>query len=336
MKSNRNNYQHEGNDFGKKTSRFNLFNRYAKDGRGVDKDEERITDNPNLINYFKLFGRRAREIFSTNLFYIFGNFPIFFAMFAMSGYVSMHSSAPYHQVYAPLRGALKFEGASAVSAALGNIFGLEAQITVNTTATNIFYGLTALLLLTFGIVNVGTTYNLRSMVRGEPIFMWSDFWYAVKRNLRQGMIFGAIDLILIALLAYDVVFFYHNLGPMMMNIMFYFSLFAIVIYFLMRLYAYLLMITFDLSLFKILKNSIIFALLGFKRNIMAVLGIGLMVFLNYFLLLVYVPIGIIIPFIILFGAGAFTGAYAAYPKIKEFMIDRYQEENGEDDAETAE
>lgn len=311
--------------------RFNLFNRYAKDGPGVEKDEEteKIIENPNFINFFKLFGRKFRDIFSINAYIILGNFPVFFAIFAMSGYPGTTTTTPYHQIYAPLRGALKFES-SAVSAALGNIFGIEVSVPVYTTASYVFFALAALVLLTFGIVNVGTSYNLRNLIRSEPVFMWADFWYAVKKNLRQGIIYGIIDLILIFLLAYDVVFLYYNLGPMMMNIMFYFSLFAAVIYFFMRFYIYMMMVTFDLSLFKLFKNGLIFALLGFKRNVLALLGIVLIIALNYSLLLMYVPVGIIVPFIILFGAGSFIAAYAAYPKIKEIMIDPYSSEQEDD------
>lgn len=330
---NYNNYHDDDNDNEKKKKRFNIFSRYEKDGPGVYEDEEKIIENPSFVNFFKLFGRKFRDIFTVNAYIVFGNFPVLFALFALSGYVSMTSSAPYYQVYAPLRGVMKFEN-SAVSAALGNIFGLEAHITVNTTATYIFYALAALVIFTFGIVNVGTTFNLRNLICGEPVFMWADFWYAVKKNLRQGIIYGVVDIVLIFLLAYDIVYFYYNLGPTMMNIMFYFSLFAAIIYFFMRFYIYLMMVTFDLSLFKLFKNGLIFALLGFKRNILAFLGIAVMLFFNYFLMIVYVPLGIIVPFIILFGAGSFMAAYAAYPKVKEIMIDPYNNEEDEDSSDS--
>ena len=38
------------------------------------------------------------------------------------------------------------------------------------------------------------------------------------------------------------------------------------------------MVTFDLKIFKIIKNSLIFSLLGIKRNILAFLGIIILVF----------------------------------------------------------
>jgi len=94
----------------------------------------------------------------------------------------------------------------------------------------------------------------------------------------------------------------------------------------MRFYVYILMVTFDLSIYKLMKNALIFAILGFKRNILAFIGILLSLVVTYSLCLIFLPLGIILPFIILFGSGAFMAAYAAYPKIKQVMIDPYYPE----------
>jgi hypothetical protein len=83
------------------------------------------------------------------------------------------------------------------------------------------------------------------------------------------------------------------------------------------------MITFDLSIFKILKNALIFSLLGFKRNIVAFLA-GLAVWvIDYVILMTFLPIGMVLPVIFLVSLTMFMGIYAAYPKIKEIMIDPY-------------
>ena len=104
------------------------------------------------------------------------------------------------------------------------------------------------------------------------------------------------------------------------------------IYCWMRFYIYIQMVTFDLSLYKILKNSLIFALLGFKRNLMATLGILLLVVINLFLAFgtggFLMAAAILLPFVLLFSNGAFMSTYAAYFKIKEIMIDPYEAEHG--------
>ena len=211
-----------------------------------------------------------------------------------------------------------------MTAALYGIFGVQAEVGYPTTWTYIMYGLSALVLFTFGFVNVGTTYIIRNMIKGEPIFMWDDFWYAIKRNWKQGLIMGIIDVVVSLLVCYDIVFFYYNTGVSgMMNFMFYAAILLAALWFWMRFYIYLVMITFDLSIFKILKNALIFSLVGFKRNFMATLGIAVMVGLTYTIMLLYLPLGIIIPFVLLFADCTFMACYAAWPKIKEIMIDPY-------------
>jgi len=306
----------------KKFNLYNLFNS-QKDGLGISKEEANAPKN--FINFFKMFGRNIGRLASINLFMVFGNFPIFFSMIAAAGYFNIKSTAPASAIYAPFYGAM-LHGAGAgspVTAALFGVHGIQASVSINTPVTYVFYALTTLIIFTWGFVNVGTTYQLRNIIKGEPLFLWHDFWHAVKKNARQGFFFGIFDVIAMVLLAYDIMFFYYNIGSFIFNVMFYFSLVIAFVYLVMRFYIYLMMVTFDLSIRKLLKNALIFSVIGFKRNILAVLGIALALMLNYYALMVFIPIGVILPFIILFAAGSFMAAYAAFPKIKEIMIDPY-------------
>ena len=101
----------------------------------------------------------------------------------------------------------------------------------------------------------------------------------------------------------------------------------------MRPYIYIQMVTFKLSVFKILKNSLSFSLLGIKRNFIAAIGNILLVFLNLVLLLgtggLLVPFAVVMPFAMLFSTMAFMKVYAAYFKIKDIMIDPYLAEHPE-------
>jgi hypothetical protein len=94
------------------------------------------------------------------------------------------------------------------------------------------------------------------------------------------------------------------------------------------------MVTFDLKVFKILKNSMIFALLGFKRNFVALLGILAGILIELICIIgvggILLPFGIALPFIILFSTFAYMKVYAAYFKMKEVMIDPYLAEHPEE------
>lgn len=309
--------------FGKEIKLFN----YSLEGKGVKKEPE---GPKNLKNFFISYFRKFGQLVTVNIYMIFGNFPVLFALLALSGNLNVHLPAPASKLYTVLYGVLRDTG-SPVLSALNGVYGMRGDLSLPTTATNVCWALSLLLIFTFGLVNVGTTYILRNMVKGEPIFMWSDFWYAIKRNWRQGLILGALDLVFMFVIAYDILFFYTNIGSFMLNVFFWFSLFLAVIYYFMRFYMYIVMITFDLSIFKILKNAVIFAILGFKRNFMALLGMALVLFLTAGIFSIFIPLGIIIPFVCLFSTCAYMSAYAAFPKIKQYMIDPYYEEEEEDE-----
>ncbi len=230
-----------------------------------------------------------------------------------------------------------FNNSPSVSA-LWTIFSRQAEVTVQTTADYVLLGLTALLIFTIGPVRVGVTYIMRNLFRGEPVFMMHDFFYAIKRNLRQAIIFGILDVAAIALIVYDIMFFSLNQGlNMMMQTMFFMSICLAVLYYIMRGYIYLMLITFDLSIFKMYKNALLFTILGLKRNVMALLGVIAVCLLEYFLIFTFFPLAAVMPFVIIPALLLLISVYSAYPKIKEIMIDPfYQKVNKKAAAESEE
>ncbi len=310
----------------KKRMTLNPFeNMFNKDGKGVEKDEIKIIDKPNFFNFFKLLRRKLNHVFSANILLIVGNFPIFFALFALA-YTTNELIAPSSQIYPLIRGMSYFDNSPVIMSLLG-VFGKQDTISIPTTATYVLFGLALLVLFTFGLVNVGTTYVLRNVVRGEPVYVMSDFWYGIKRNWKQGLIFGIIDILFIAILIYDIVYYRANIAAgSLFLIMYVLGYGMAIIYSFVRTYAYLMIVTFDMKILKILKNSLFFAVLGIKRNFLALMGSAILVFLTLILIRVVMPIGLVIPFIILFGLIQFMSIYAAFPKIKEIMIDPYYKE----------
>lgn len=313
---------------------FNLYNLFSGElgsGKGVKKEDK--IKSYGVVEGVKLYGRNLGNMFKLNLLYLFGNFPIFFFLFALSGNTSLPSLTQTNILYSSFRGVLLSGEFDPVMAALNGIIGYRTANYVPTTTTYVFYGLTALVLLTFGLVNVGCAYILRNIVKQEPIFFLSDFFYAIKRNWKQALPFGILDLLFSALLCYDVIFFYYNIGPFFNNVCFYLSIALIFLYFVMRFYIYPMMLTFDLSIFKLLKNALIFVALGFKRNIMALIMMVLVALFTYGVFQAYPPLGMIMPLIIVISSLAFISMYAAFPKIKEIMIDPYYTEEPEEEQE---
>ena len=287
--------------------KFNIFSRFNKEGKGVEKDETPICDEPTLKNFFVFIGRKFNQLLSVNIIMILGNFPVFFLLLAMSGYLSIHLTSPSFVAFAPLYGVTMFDKSPA-TAALWTIFSRQGNVTILTTADKILIGI------------------VRNMFRGEPVFMMHDFFYAIRRNIKQGLIYGILDVVISGLIVYDIVFFNLNYNiSTVTNVMFYASLCLAMLYFFMRHYIYLMLITFDLPLFKMFKNALLFTILGIKRNIMVFLGTLVLALFEYFLIYAYFPLAVIFPFIILPSLLIAIGVYGVYPKIKEIMIDPYYE-----------
>lgn len=293
----------------KKHFLYNLFNPQGS-GKGVQK----VPEGPdNISKCFKLLGRNISNMFYLNLLFIFGNFPLLFAFvgFALTDSTTAASST----LFGPVQAAVNFDP-SPVTAALFGVHGGQVATSVPTDLTYIFLWLTLLVVFTFGFVNTGIAYIMRAIIRGQNFSLFSDFFGAIKRNLKQAFFMGIVDSLLIAAVIYSMMFYY-----MYGSQLFLISIIILCFYVIMRYYFYLLLITFDLSIWKIIKNSLIFTFLGFKRNILAFIGGLLMIFAEYLILGVFFPLGIIFPFVLFFSVPTFFAAFAAYPKIKEVMID---------------
>lgn len=305
----------------KRKRRFSLF-RYSLDGKGVPKD---VNEPRNFKFFFKLLGRNLNRLMSVNLLLVLANFPLFFALFAASGNLNTTSYSPVSSLFGPVYGAMKISGeTSPLTAALNGVHGLQVEISVPTVATYVFYGIGLLTVLTFGLSMVGTTYIVRNIVKGDPIFFMHDFWYSIKRNLVQGLIFGILDVGILFLIFYDIIFFAANAGTYVTSLMFYLAVAIGIIYFVMRYYIYVMMITFKLSLYKLLKNAFIFSLVGFKRNLLGTIGIIVLIVFSYGLLMMFPPLGALLPFIITVAIGQFIGIYTSWPKIYSIMIEPYE------------
>ena len=125
----------------------------------------------------------------------------------------------------------------------------------------------------------------------------------------------------------DLFYFYQQTGSFGLDFMYFAILGLSILWFMMRFYIYNLLITFDIKIFKLIKNAFIFSVLGIGRNILALLGIILLTVLHVFLIIIFIPRGIsipiVLPFFYILAATAFMSCYAAYPVIDKYMIAPY-------------
>ena len=318
-----------------KKKRFKLFDT-QREGKGIKK-EDVLNLKPNLRGFFSYLRRDFSRLISINIFLVLGNFPLIFALLAFSGVGNVSYSAPSDALLSTLQGVAANEGMSLADASLFNVAGMHLTVHAPTTVTYVLYALTALVVFTFGFVSVGTTYQMRNMLKGEPVFLFEDFRYAIKRNWKQGFLMGILDVLFLFLLAGDLVILFTNSANSFAGILLGVIFVFFVLYLFMRPYLYLQLITFDLKIFKIFKNSLIFAILGIKRNLMALLGSLLLVIIVFCMMFglygALIPVGLALGIALLPALIGYMNVYAAYFKIKEVMIDPYykEEENPDDD-----
>ena len=314
--------------------RFRLFD-MNRDGKGVYEDEDRT---PTLKFFFKLFWRKFSKILQVNLLMIFQVIPLL--AIGLFFFLGNKTPTATDVSFAPLYGINKIANSVGAAPVL-DVSSIQMGIPVFAPVfTFSMIALALVLIVTFGWQNVGAAYVLRGLYRGDPVFVFSDFFYGIKKNFKQGLLLGLIDALVIVVLAVDFIFFFNKGGTFGLDFM-YFVIFALVlIYIVMRFYIYLMLITFDIKISKIIKNALIFTVLGIKRNLLALLGIALILALNIVLIILCLPTGfslpIVLPFVYLMGTLSFISTYAAYPVIDKYMIAPYANKSTEEtDAEEA-
>lgn len=309
---------------------FNFFH-YDRPGKGVKKENK---NDFSLGRFFKLTKDHFWKLVSVNIFYVFCNFPIFFALYALSGNLDIPFSTPGTHSYQALYAVMQNDP----SPSLFSKWGMGTRLVEAGYAGTwvfVFFGIALLVLLTYGFTNAGMACVMRNITRGTPLDLANDFFKTMKKNWKQALPLGILDCVATFMLVFDVVYFYYNSlnsADFFTLVLLFIALYIAVVFFMMRFYMYTIMVTFDLKLTKILKNAYIFSQLGIKRNLLACLGIALVLVINVVLFFVLTPVGAVAPFIITFALGAFMASYAAYAPIKKYMIDPYYEANPTEEA----
>jgi hypothetical protein len=304
-----------------KKKRFKLFD-MNRDGPGVSKDEAPLT--PTFLHLPKFYFRKFTKLLSVNMLMT----PLFIIPLIMVYLYVVAPTTPTesHVLYSTLYGSYLLTSSPAWTSLLG-VYGIQLNMPVfDPLRIWVMIGLFLLLGAVWGWINVGATYCCRSLFRGEPVFVLDDFKYSIRRNLKQGFFVGLIDYGCLALLAYDMVYFSRRGGTFWLDFMF-FALCAVTAVFLfMRMYFYVMLITFDIKTGKLLKNSLIFSILGIKRNLLAALSILIVAGLNAVLIILFYPINvfvpIMLPFIYLLPTVCMFKVYFTYPVLEKYMIKR--------------
>ena len=303
-----------------KKKKFKLFD-MNRDGKGVDPGED---TTPNLAFFFKQLWRKLSKIITLNMLMIFQVIPLIACLYLYFIATPTTPTLNFPE-YSALFGIQEAASSSISSINLG-LFSFQTPLpTYNTYIYWVIGGLLLFEVIAYGWQKVGSIYVMRGLVRGDSVFIWSDFFYAIKKNFKQGFVLGVIDCVAMFALAFDIIYFMASASTGFNNFMYVMTIALIIMYIMFRFYTYLMAVTFDMKIRKIYKNALIFVVLGIKRNIMALLGLAIVTSIAALMIFLFLPMGLgvtlVLPFIYYLGICAFIYTYAAYPVIKKYMID---------------
>lgn len=200
---------------------------------------------------------------------------------------------------------------------------------------NFIYSVISALILPAGLAQAGITNVTRNIARSRHSFGVSDFFDTIKANWKQSLIVGIINALVSLALCFGILFYYNSAG-ILADIGLGFLLMCFAAFSFMRYYIWFMIITFDLPLSKIYKNSFLLTFVNLKNNLL--LGVAE--------LILYVPLilaAILLPhFVILFlcmivavfivpGFVNLLIQFTIFPAIQKHMLDPYYEAHPDED-----
>lgn len=285
-----------------------LYN-YDKPGKGVEKDED---ESPALIKLFTLYFRNFWKMTLYNLIYFLTTLPIISSLVAfiiilmgeskINALVSAESFESFNQSYPWVM----------IWINVYDIFTSSNGILI--------LGVLLLLaaLLCFGPISAGLSYCMRNFIRIDHVFT-SDLFTNAWENRKQAIIIGLIDIFAtVSIILYFLSdFSNYNAGyAELMSFLKYFALFIYILYLVARIYMYMIMVTFDMPLKEIIRNSFILTYSNLPRTLLMWISILLLIAINILLPLPSLFLLLLFDFSFLI----FLCCFIVYPVINKNMI----------------
>lgn len=267
-----------------------LFNNYSKPGPGVSKDEKK---KKGLILFFELLTRKFGAYITLNIVYLFTLIPGIIAtwfslMFCISDLVDTQEGA----------------------AALVSIVSMIAIL------VSILFSLSP--------CSSGYFYVLRNFSREDNAWEFADFWGKFKANAGKSIIAFVIDTVLVcaSFFAIRIYILASALFGTTTLIMLGAFLLILLFFMLSQPYKWMMIVTFDMKLFTIYKNSFLLLFVDAKRNGLYLLSVLFFWLVMYLLSTVSAGlITMIVLAVIGISAYGLILCINTYPTIKKFLID---------------
>ena len=206
---------------------------------------------------------------------------------------------------------------------------------------SLIYLLLSLPVLTNGLSNAGITNVVRNTARDKHSFGISDFFETIKKNWKQSLLAGIINTLIIAIAAFAAWFYRYNYiqtGKFLWLAGVSIVLSFMLLFLFAQYYMWTMIITFDLKLKDIYKNSFKMAIANLWRNILLSVLL-LLTYTIYFVILYFFTYPVVWATVGFFAVCTLPAyrflmiQFVAFPAIKKYMIDPYYKEHPDLDIE---
>ncbi len=306
-----------------------------KEGPGVDPD---APDRGPFIEFFANYFRKFWKITGAGILSVIGSLPglilLYFAGFYLFQMVFPNFSYTNILEVISSMGYTYAEGVNAESFTSHLYLGSH------------FIFVMTIFLFQFFVVgpwHAGVTFLMRNYASERPVFFWSDLWDAFKTNWKQGLGHSLISSAILTLIIFSAYFYNNYLDPGILQYVILAVLFILLaLAIIMNFYVYQMMVTFDLKLKDIYKNSLIIAMAKFPTSILIILSILILVAAIPFVVLwSFTSLGAAILIaiwlaILMSGFVLFLINFYAYRGIKKYMLDPMDDDDNDGAGSTVE
>lgn len=191
---------------------------------------------------------------------------------------------------------------------------------------NLVYFLFCIPIVTFGPATAAMTALMRNIYLERPQFIFHDFWVQFKKNFKQSFIIGMLDIFVIGVSI--LTFRHYSYQPdadMGAKILYALAVAAQVLFVMINFYIYPQIVSLNLGMGGIIKNSVILVFVNLWGELIALAafaGYAVLVMFFHIFVLTLAPL---VPFAWL----GFTSVFCCYPAIQKYIINPYYEQRGE-------
>ncbi len=262
-------------------------NRYQKEGKGVSKNE---TQKRKFFLFFELYFRKFWNLIKLNLIYFGVNLLSFAAV-----------------------GVMLFS------------FNVQGRIAFDIVA------LSALLILVISGVILGPstaamTYVLRNYANEKHSFIVSDFFEHFKKNFKQAAPIGVLSIVIPVMFLFAFVF-YSQIGGVMGIVLLAALAFCAIVIASAFLYIYPIMITFDLKLKDVIKNSLILAFANAFVNIFIIVVNAVLI---WYIIGLSIWVLLVLAVFLLFSTLGFLNVFSVWGAIEKYLMPDVQDDENDE------